>query len=264
MAYFINEMSVRDLEETLKKCKTVIIPVGIVEQHGYHLPLTTDIHNAVQPLIEAGERLNAVIAPSVNYGYSGGELTGTININPNVLSTYINEICLEFIRNGFKNVIFFLGHGGADTIMAVKSALQAILRRDKNISKEVTLSILECYNLSKTWLEIAGQNPEPDVHSGQVETALMMYWRPDLVQDDICMDEPYCASKLRTDPDWFLVSKKNVDHEFVVEERYQNPDIKVGIIGFPEQATPELGKIISGEMAEGLIKYVDMINEKNP
>lgn len=263
MAYFLNEMSVRDLKNTLTKCKTIIIPVAIVEQHGYHLPLTTDIHMAVQPLIQAGERLNAVVAPSVNYSFSGGELTGTININPNVFATYLTEICSEFIRTGFKNVVLFLGHGGTENTAAVKSAIQMLLRRDKKIAKEVTISIIDCFELSKTWLELFNQEPEHDFHAGQVETALMMHWRPDLVQDDVCIDDDYMAKMMRTDPDWFATSEKLIDHPFVVEAVSQRSEIEVGVMGFPELATPELGKIVADETVEELIKYIDMINEKN-
>ncbi len=263
MAYFLNEMSVRDLKETLKTCKTIIIPVAIVEQHGYHLPLTTDIHMAVQPLIQAGDRLNAVVAPSVNYSFSGGELTGTININPNVFSTYLTEICLEFIRTGFKNIIVFLGHGGTDNTIAVKNSLQMLLRRDKNIAQEVTVSMIECFELSQTWLDLFEQLPERDIHAGQVETALMMHFRPDLVQKDICIDDEYSAKMMRTDPDWYATSRKKVDHPYVIEEIYQRPEIEVGVMGFPELATPELGKVVADEMVENLVEYVNMINEKN-
>lgn len=262
MAYFLNEMSVRDLKNTLEKCKTIIIPVAIVEQHGYHLPLTTDIHMAVQPLIQAGDRLNAVVAPSVNYSFSGGELTGTININPNVFATYLTEICSEFIRTGFKNVVIFLGHGGTDNTIAVKSALQMLLRRDKKIAKSVSISMVECFELSPTWLELFNQEPEHDFHAGQVETALMMHWRPDLVQKDVAIDEPYYAKMMRTDPDWFATSEKIIDHPFVVEAISQRPEIEVGVMGFPELATPELGKIVADEMVEELVAYVDMLNEK--
>ena len=263
MAYFLNEMSVRDLKNTLTKCKTIIIPVAIVEQHGYHLPLTTDIHMAVQPLIQAGERLNAVVAPSVNYSCSGGELPGTINISPNVFATYLTEISSEFIRTGFKNVVLFLGHGGTENTAAVKSAIQMLLRRDKKIAKEVTISIIDCFELSKTWLELFNQEPEHDFHAGQVETALMMHWRPDLVQDDVCIDDDYMAKMMRTDPDWYATSEKLIDHPFVVEAVSQRSEIEVGVMGFPELATPELGKIVADETVEELIKYIDMINEKN-
>ena len=83
MAFYMEEMSVLDMRNAMKKTHTVIIPVGVVEQHGYHLPLSTDIHNSVQLTRMAGEKLNAVVAPSVNYCFSGGTLAGTINVSPN-------------------------------------------------------------------------------------------------------------------------------------------------------------------------------------
>lgn len=264
MAYFLNEMSVRDLKETLKKCKTIIIPVGIVEQHGYHLPLTTDTHMAVQPLIQAGDRLNAVVAPSVNYSFSGGELIGTININPNIFAAYLAEICSEFIRTGFKNIVVFLGHGGTENTLAVKSALQMLLRRDKKIADEITISMMECFEFSKTWMDLFYTDAaERDIHAGQAETAVMMHFAPELVQSDVCMDDEYTAKMMRTDPDWFADTKKKIDHPFVVEQIFQRPEIEVGVMGFPELATPELGKIIANETVEGLVEFIDMLNEKN-
>ncbi|MBQ4039899.1 MAG: creatininase family protein, partial [Oscillospiraceae bacterium] len=101
---FMVNMTVKDMQQALEKTKTVIIPVGVVEQHGYHLPLSVDIHNAEQPLKRAGERLNAVVAPTVNYCFSGGELTGTVNVSPQVFGLYMMDICCEFVRMGFKNI----------------------------------------------------------------------------------------------------------------------------------------------------------------
>ncbi|MBQ4515448.1 MAG: creatininase family protein, partial [Clostridia bacterium] len=67
MAFYMEEMSVRDMERAMEKTSTVIIPVGVVEQHGYHLPLSTDMHNSVQLTRKAGDRLNAVVAPILPY-----------------------------------------------------------------------------------------------------------------------------------------------------------------------------------------------------
>ena len=114
MAFFMNEMTVRDMKKAMEQTKTVIIPVGVVEPHGYHLPLSTDILNATKPLELAGDRLNAVVAPTVNYCFSGGELLGTVNVSPNTFGLYISEICAEFIRMGFENIVLFLGHAGTD------------------------------------------------------------------------------------------------------------------------------------------------------
>ena len=129
MAYFMNQMTVLDMENAIKKTKTVIIPTGVVEQHGYHLPLSTDILNATRPLELAGDKLNAVVAPSVNYCFSGGELMGTVNVSPNTFGLYISEICSEFIRMGIENIIVFLGHAGTDNLNALRNSLQMLLRR---------------------------------------------------------------------------------------------------------------------------------------
>ena len=99
MAFIMEELTVKEMESVMEKTKTVIIPVGLPEQHGFHLPLSTDILNAVIPPRIAGDRLNAVVAPSVNYCFSGGELMGTINVSPNAFGIYMSEICSEFIKN---------------------------------------------------------------------------------------------------------------------------------------------------------------------
>ena len=88
MGYIMEYMTVKDIEEALKKTKTVIIPFGCVEQHGYHLPLSTDMHFASEIPRRAADRLNAVIAPTIPYTFSGGELPGTVNVSPQVFSLY--------------------------------------------------------------------------------------------------------------------------------------------------------------------------------
>ena len=263
MAYFMEEMTVRDMELALEKTKTVIVPVGVVEQHGYHLPLSTDIHNAIQPPRIAGDRLNAVVAPSVNYCFSGGELLGTVNVSPNTFGLLISDICSEFVRMGFKNIVIFLGHAGTDNINALRNTLQMILRRDPEMAKRVSLSLVEAWNLSPTWLSGFAMEPEHDFHAGMMETALMMHWKPELVRDEIVMDEEYYSRMMRSDQDWFEKRERLIDSPFCVEHVGQRDEIKVGVMGFPEKASKELGEKIANEIADGLVAYIDLLNEKN-
>lgn len=261
MAFYMEEMSVRDMERAMEKTKTVIIPVGVVEQHGYHLPLSTDIHNSVQLTRKAGDNLNAVVAPAVNYCFSGGTLLGTVNISPNTFGLLISEICSEFVRMGFKNIIVLLGHAGTDNKAALKNTLQMVLRRDEELAKKITLSLVECWDLSPTWLDGFAMEPEHDFHAGMIETSLMMYWKPELVQDEIVMDDEYTSKMMRTDQDWFEKRDKAIDHPFIVERVGQRDEIKVGVMGFPERANRELGEKVCNEMVQGLTEYVDMLEE---
>lgn len=259
MAFYMEKMTVRDMHAAMEKTKTVIIPTGVVEQHGFHLPLSTDILNSVMPTVLAGDRLNAVVAPSVNYCFSGGELLGTVNVSPNTFGLYISEIVSEFVRMGFENVIILLGHAGTDNINALRNSLQMLLRRNKEIAEKITLSLVEAWNLSPTWLSGFKFEPEHDFHAGMMETALMMYWAPELVRDEIVMDDDYISRMMRTDQDWFEKRTSPIDTPFIIETVGQRDEINVGVMGFPERATKELGEKICTEIVDALCEYVDKL-----
>lgn len=261
MAFYMEKMTVADMKEAMKNTKTVIIPTGVVEQHGYHLPLVTDILNVVKPLEFAGDRLNAVVAPSVNYCFSGGELLGTVNVSPNTFGLYISEICSEFVRMGFENIIIFLGHAGTDNINALKNSLQMLLRRNHEVAEKITLSLVEAWNLSPTWLGGFKMEPEHDFHAGLMETAYMMYCAPEVVRDKIYMDDDYTARMMRTDQDWFEKRTKPVDSPFIIETVGQRDEIEVGVMGLPELATKEIGEKICNEVIDGLVEYVNKLEE---
>ena len=53
----MGEMTVKEIREYLKTNKTIIVPYGVVEQHGYHLPVSMDIHNAEVPAYALAEKL---------------------------------------------------------------------------------------------------------------------------------------------------------------------------------------------------------------
>ncbi|MBS7297751.1 MAG: creatininase family protein [Eubacteriales bacterium] len=259
MAFYMEKMTVHDMQLAMEKTKTVIIPTGVVEQHGFHLPLSTDILNVKMPVELAADRLNAVVAPMVNYCFSGGTLLGTVNVSPNTFGLYISEICSEFVRMGFENIIVFLGHAGTDNINALKNSLQMLLRRNPEIAEKITLSLVTAWDLSPTWLSGFDMLPEHDFHAGMMETALMMHWAPELVRDEIVMDDEYTSRMMRSDQDWFEKRTKPVDHPFVVETVGQRDEIEVGVMGFPEKATKELGEKICNEIIDNLVEYVDML-----
>lgn len=261
MAYFMDEMTVKDMLDVTSKTTTVILPVGVVEQHGYHLPLSTDYHNANELPRRAGERLNAVVAPTVPYCYSGGDLRGTINVSPQVFSLLIMDICLELVRSDFKDIIILLGHGGTDNRIALNSCLQMIMKRMPENS-DVTFSLVEVFNLSQSWKECFKMEPEHDFHAGLAETSLMMYWKPELVREKIEMDEPNISKLMRSDQDWFELSEKPFEHDFVIPRKYQRKEIKVGVMGFPEKANAKIGEKICNEMVDGLVEYVNILNDR--
>ncbi|MBQ1228933.1 MAG: creatininase family protein, partial [Firmicutes bacterium] len=159
----------------------------------------------------------------------------------------------------FKNIIVLLGHGGTDNRAALKNTLQMLLRRDENLAKKITLSLVECWDLSPTWLDGFRMEPEHDFHAGMMETALMMYWAPENVRSEIVQDEDYYARMMRTDQDWFEKRTSPIDTPYIIETVGQRDEIKVGVMGLPERATPELGEKICGEIVDNLVAYVDKL-----
>lgn len=262
MAYYMSKMTVADMREAMKKTKTVVIPVGEVEQHGYHLPLSVDNLNSIMPLELAGDKLNAVVALPINYCFSGGELPGTVNVNPNVFGLYLTEVCREFVRMGFLNIIIFLGHGGTENRQAMDASLGMMLRTPG--MEKIAVSIIG----SGTFLKKARKYnelhaPLHDFHAGTNETSRMLYWAPELVHlDKIEKDAPEVFENLCSDQDWYAESIKAVDHELVMPRIKQRDEVKVGVMGFPEDASKEIGKEIADEIINGLCDYVDFLNKQ--
>ena len=97
---------------------TIIFPVGTIEAHGSAC-LGTD--NLIPEVIADGiaERINALVAPTVNYGitkslygYSGG-----CTVDSDIFQQYIGEILESFVDSGFGNIILMNGHGGNNTAL---------------------------------------------------------------------------------------------------------------------------------------------------
>ncbi|MGF1452716.1 MAG: creatininase family protein [Opitutales bacterium] len=95
----------------------VIIPVGLVEAHGPHLPLSVDMDTAAYFSRTIAERAGAILAPQLVYGFADEmrEYPGTIGLTAGTLTTVITELSLAFCRSGFTRQIFLSGHGANKT-----------------------------------------------------------------------------------------------------------------------------------------------------
>jgi creatinine amidohydrolase len=91
----------------------VIIPIGLVEAHGPHLPLSVDIDTAGYFSRAIAEKTGAILAPQIYYGFADEmrEYPGTIGLSASTLTTVITEISTMFCQSGFTRQIFLSGHG---------------------------------------------------------------------------------------------------------------------------------------------------------
>ncbi|MHB1190654.1 MAG: creatininase family protein [Armatimonadota bacterium] len=254
------DMTVEEVRDGLAEMKTIVLPVGVVEQHGYHLPLSVDTHNAVEIASRASEISGCFVAPPVNYSFSGGTLPGTINISPQLFSLVAAEICHSLVVMGFKNIVILLGHGGTENTRAAHDAAENFQRLHPPLSG-ITVSVVPFWELSPTYME---SFQEKDFHAGKYETSMMLYWKPEMVRmEKARLDVPEIVEMMHQDQNAFLVKHKEVENKYVVPKLTQHPGIEVGVMGDYEGASAELGRTIAVECAEGLAALVNELEEKN-
>lgn len=250
------KMTVREIRDALQETQTVLVPVGVTEQHGYHLTTDTDSRTGFELSRRASEVTGALVAPTITYNFSGGELPGTINIDYHLVALMITEIIRALSANGLKNIILVPGHGGSESVRATQEGAELFYRQhpqyaDRNVA---------IFRMSKHCELLPQSVAEGDYHAGYFETSMMMYWAPDDVRaDEITLDEPELAQMMRDDPDNYQLIVKNVDYPGVVARVSQKPEIKVGVMGHPSRATAELGRQIAEEGTKGLVKLIEAL-----
>ena len=250
----MEQMTVREVREARVDNKTVVIPVGCLEQHGYHLPLNTDTINAYEIAKAASRKTGCFVAAPITYSFSGGTLPGTVDLTPQVFSLMLQDICQSFYGQGFINIVILLGHAGTENTKAAYDAADMFLRRS---AKDAAVAVVPFFELSPLILE---EVKKGDFHAGYVETSLMLHWYPALVRSEIIMDEPELAHLMRTDQDAYQVVSKAVENQYVIPHITQKPEIQVGVMGYPQRATAEFGKQVFEELVENFSALIHQLN----
>jgi len=96
-----------------EKRPTVIIPVGSLEQHGAHLPITTDSDIITEIASRLGKKCGFIVFPTVSYGISDehSPLFNT-SITTTTLRTILSNIINSLLDNGVKDFCILNGHHG--------------------------------------------------------------------------------------------------------------------------------------------------------
>jgi creatinine amidohydrolase len=95
----MEEMTVKEMVAALKRVRTAIIASGGTEQHGYHLPLSTDYTSAYEIAKEVSRRTNCLVPPPLCYSFSGGKLPGTTDISPETTARVRTETLVGIVQS---------------------------------------------------------------------------------------------------------------------------------------------------------------------
>lgn len=159
----------------------LILPLGACEQHGHHLPLSTDQIIAEELAVRVADVVgDAVIAPSIPVGVSGHHLRfgGTATIAPSTYIDQITDIISSFALHGFRTTYLVTGHAGncgsMQTITEKYTDDEVVSFDDWPIQRAIIHEVAEDLGLDP---ETVG------THAGHFETSIILLLRPDLVNE---------------------------------------------------------------------------------
>jgi len=170
-------------KQAVKDTGLCILPVGVLEKHGNHLPLGTDMFAVREISIAAAKIEPAVVFPY----YFMTQITearhyhGTIAVSHRMMMDNLLAMCDEIRRNGFKKILITNGHGGNNCFLPFFLQELPRLNRDYcvyvraggSITEEQTEQVKKAANIT-----------DLGAHAGVSETAMMMHLVPELVHTD--------------------------------------------------------------------------------
>ncbi len=175
----LEELSSPQFADAVEKSGGVcVIPLGVIEKHGTHLPLGTDMFEARESVIQAAEKEYAVVFPPYFAGqiFEARHQPGTIAYSNDLLWQMLDETCRELARNGLKKIILFNGHGGNT------SFLQYFCQSQLSEERDYIVVLFQGTADPEFDREIESlKKAAVDGHAGEEETSMMFYIRPDLV-----------------------------------------------------------------------------------
>jgi creatinine amidohydrolase len=160
---------------------TCLLPFGILEKHGPHMPLGTDLLNVRYATLHAAAAEYAIVFPEYYFGQilEAKHEPGTMAYSRELQLKLLQETTDEMARNGCKKVVIVNGHGGNESFLPYFAQTQL------EMSHDYVVYIVALRARSKEDTE-----PKPakkdtvDMHAGESETSALMVTRPDLVHLD--------------------------------------------------------------------------------
>jgi creatinine amidohydrolase len=174
------------IQAVAKSGGTCVIPVGILEKHGPHLPLGTDLLDCRELSLRAAAKEYTIVFPQYYFGqiFEAKHQPGTIAYSTHLMLDLLQETCDELARNGIKKIILVNGHGGNEQFLQYFCQVQLAAKKDYAVylyDPSDDTSVADALKkMRKTVL---------DGHAGEEETSTMLAHRPDLVHLDRADDQ---------------------------------------------------------------------------
>lgn len=218
----------------------VILPVGVVEEHGAHLPLGVDSFAAEAYAIAAAPHIeekgyDVIVAPTINYGVAHQALNfpGTLTLQPETLKSLVVDIGRSLAKHGFERLVILNGHRDLDHMRTLEAA-RSVLVDEKTAQVLCTGFASDPAVTAACYREGVKQfyrSPRPDRegHGGESETSVALHCFPDLVKQEL-------IGQLEPNFDYDVEAFRNETKD------YGSLSGGRGYFGSPQAASAETGK----------------------
>jgi len=212
-----------------KRKQVAVIPIGSIEQHGPHLPISTDSDIVTEVAKRISEKYGYLLLPTLNYGVSYEHAPFfNLSVRESTLRTVLTDLCLSLLSNNIKKVFIINGHHGN---------LKPIKNLDVKL-KEISKNKQQVFSLSYWHF----MKREFD-HAGFVETSLML-----AISKNVKIN--LAKKGLITDG----MTKQQIAKIGKLAKQSFPKATKNGIWGDPTKATKKEGQVILDEIIKNLGK----------
>jgi creatinine amidohydrolase len=179
------ELTAAEFRDAIAESRgTCLLPFGILEKHGPHLPLGNDLINARTASLQAAAQEYGIVFPAYYFGqiFEARHEPGTIAYSASMQMQLLQETTDEMARNGCKRIVVVNGHGGNTTFLQYFAQAQLARPRDY---------VVYVYG-GRDRSQTGPSHKTPvatDLHAGESETSLTMATRPELVHQDRAVSE---------------------------------------------------------------------------
>jgi len=191
------ELTAEDFRTAIQQSKgTCLLPFGILEKHGPHLPLGTDLLNVRYAALHAAEQEFAVVFPEYYFGqiFEAKHEPGTVAYSVDLQLKLLQETTDEMARNGCKKVVIVNGHGGNEHLLPFFAQAQMASPKDYVV-----------YVLGGERSRPGGPAKKStgiDYHAGENETSNTLYTHPELTHLDRAKRESGADQKRQNLPEF--------------------------------------------------------------
>ncbi len=237
--------------------KVVILPVGHTEQHGFHVPLSTDtlIIDAIARGTAAAVPDQAVSLPVFPYGVSTHRRSfpGTFNIGGRVFEDFWLSVLDTLVGHGFTRFYLLSGHGGNCSYLT--NVVKAAGEKYPHIFCATSFLYLSGPKGVAALEEMRGSPVGGMGHACELETSLMLHLRPDLVHLERAVDEMNFISTPSYYMDW-------IEGGALIANPPWEDDTRTGAYGAGSLASAEKGDYWLKVAIEEKVDHVGEIHEQ--